>query len=57
MKELHSAVREGDLSEDEARREEQEMRRNLQREIHLAHREIDLETNRKKINQAVEKVI
>jgi hypothetical protein len=43
MRGLRIAVREGEISEEEARREGDEIRRNLEREIHAAHRRIDFE--------------
>jgi hypothetical protein len=43
MRGLRIAVREGEISEEDARREGDEMRRNLEREIHAAHRRIDFE--------------
>ncbi|MDG0963636.1 MAG: hypothetical protein P8O23_01115 [Opitutales bacterium] len=54
INELEWAVREGKLSNEEAHREGESLRRNLQKEIHLAHREMDLEQEERKLDQAVE---
>ena len=51
---MHIAVREGEISEEDARREGDEMRRNLEREIHAAHRRIDFEAQERRIHQSIE---
>ena len=54
MRDLHIAVREGVISEENARMEGDEMRRNLEHEIHAAHRRIDFESQERRIHQSIE---
>lgn len=54
MRGLRIAVREGEISEEDARREGDEMRRNLEREIHAALRRIDFEGQERRIQQSIE---
>ena len=54
MRDLHIAVSEGEIREEEARRKGDELRRNLEREIHAAHRRIDFEVQESRIHQSIE---
>ena len=54
MRDLRISVNEGEISEEDARREGDEMRRNLEREIHAAHRRIDFESQERRIHQSME---
>jgi hypothetical protein len=54
MKDLRIAVREGEIREGDACRQGDELRRNLEREIHAAHRRIDFEAQEQRIHQSIE---
>ena len=54
MRDLRISVNEGEISEEDARREGDQMRRNLEREIHAAHRRIDFEAQQHRIHQSIE---
>ncbi len=54
MRDLRIAVREGEISEEDAHRGGDEMRKNLERQIHVAHRRIDFEAQESRIYQSIE---
>ena len=53
LRELQIAVREGKIGQEDARREGDQMRRNLEREIHAAYRRIDFEAQKSRIHQLI----